>query len=99
MELSSSNIKKIIILSQKKAFLIFPEMESCIFSPSSKTKKIQPDKISYTSGKQNPEKMSYIFLKRKLFLCFKEGNPKKILYISGNGTLLYFRKGIFRTLA
>ena len=40
MELSSSNIKKIVILSQKKTFLIFPqkkgflmfpEMEPCTF--------------------------------------------------------------------
>ena len=28
-ELSSSNIKKILIFSQKKAFLIFLEMEPC----------------------------------------------------------------------
>ena len=31
MELSSSNIKKILIFSQKKAFLKFPEMEPCTF--------------------------------------------------------------------
>ena len=29
--LSSSNIKKILIFSQKKAFLIFSEMEPCTF--------------------------------------------------------------------
>ena len=42
MESSSSNIKKILIFSQKKAFpifsqnkafLIFPEMEPCTFQP------------------------------------------------------------------
>ena len=33
MDLSSSNIKKIYIFSQKKAFLLFPEMEPCTFRP------------------------------------------------------------------
>ena len=31
MELSNSKIKKFLIFSQKIAFLIFPEMEPCIF--------------------------------------------------------------------
>ena len=48
MELSSSNIKKILIFSQKKAFLI-------LFSPSLKSKKIHPGKIYYTSGNKNSE--------------------------------------------
>ena len=33
MELLSSNIKKILIFSQKKAFLVLPEMEPCSFQP------------------------------------------------------------------
>ena len=33
MELSSQHIKKILIFFQKKAFLIFPKMESCTFQP------------------------------------------------------------------
>ena len=69
IELFSSNIKKFLIFSQKKAFLIFRQMEPSYFS--------------------------------------ENGNPEKILYISGNRTFLYFRKrnflifriGIFRTLA
>ena len=32
------------------------------------------------------------FLKRKIFLYFKNGDPKKIPYISGNGAFLYFRE-------
>ena len=36
MELSNSNIKKLIVFSQKKAFFIFPEMESCSFQPKLK---------------------------------------------------------------
>ena len=31
MEISESKIKEFLIFSQKKAFLIFPEMEPCIF--------------------------------------------------------------------
>ena len=52
------------------------------------------------------EKNSYVFLKRNLFLYFRKRKPrrrsfkyKKTFYISGNGTFLYFEKGIFRTLA
>ena len=33
MKLSGSNIKKILIFSQKKAFLIFPKIEPCTFQP------------------------------------------------------------------
>ena len=36
MELSSSNIKKVPIFSQNKAFLIFPEMKPCTFQPKIK---------------------------------------------------------------
>ena len=36
MELSDSKIKKYLIFSQKKAFLIFPEMEPCTFQPKLK---------------------------------------------------------------
>ena len=57
MKLSSFTINKILIFSQKKAFLIFPEMEPCTFQPKlKKLKKIHHKKISYTSGKGNPEK-------------------------------------------
>ena len=45
MRLFSSDIKKIIIFSKKKAFLIFLEMEPC---PSSKNTKTHPEKIYYT---------------------------------------------------
>ena len=33
IELSISNIKKILIFSQTKGFLKFPEMEACTFQP------------------------------------------------------------------
>ena len=70
-----------------KAFLIFPEMEPSLFNLSSKNKENAPR-----------EKFLHFF-KRKLFLYFRKRNPEKVPYISGNGTFLYFRKGIFRTLA
>ena len=57
MELSGSNIKKVLTFSQKKAFLIFPEVESSTFQPRlKKIKKSNPRKTSYASGNGNPEK-------------------------------------------
>ena len=80
MELSSSNIKKIIIFSQKKKSF------SYIFSKERKIKEIHPRKISYTPGNGNPRKIFLYFLKRRLFLHFgkpkpRNGNSKKT-YIS-----------------
>ena len=84
---SSSNIKKILIVFQKKAFLRFQEMEPCTFLTKLKDqkdptpenfscfKKRKPKQISYTSGNRNPEKTSYISLKRKVFLCFRKQKP------------------------
>ena len=46
MQLSSSNIKITLIFSQKRAFLIFPEMEPCTFHPKlKKQEKSIPGKI------------------------------------------------------
>ena len=50
MELSSSNIKKLFIFSQKKAFLIF----SYIFLYFRKRK---PQKNPYISGHRTPKKL------------------------------------------
>ena len=47
MELSSSNVKKFLIFSKNKAFLIFRETEI-------------PKKIRYISENGNPPKISYI---------------------------------------
>ena len=55
MELSSSNIKKFLVFSQKKAFLIFWEMELLYILGNS-----NPEKIPYISGNRNPEKVLYI---------------------------------------
>ena len=61
----SSNVKKIIIFSQKKAFLYFfkrklflysRKRNPALFSPSPKNKKIHPEKIFYTLGNGNRDK-------------------------------------------
>ena len=69
MELFSSRIKKVLLLSRKKAFLIFREMELL-------------KKPSYISGGNFPsfEKISVIcFLKQNFFLYFRKEleKPKK----------------------
>ena len=57
-------LKRIIIFSQKKAFLIFPEMKTCTFHPKlKKYKKIHPMKISHTSGNGNSKKNVCVFSK------------------------------------
>ena len=81
MKLSNSNIKKILIFSQKKAFLIFPEMEPCTFqSKLEKEEKSIRRKFYYTSRNVNPEKTSDIFSKESFFLYSGKWNS----YISGN---------------
>ena len=105
MELPTSNIKKCLIFSQSKAFLIFQETKTpeklLIFSQK---------KAVLTFRKTETLKNSLYFRKRN-FLIFQERyiqNPgiMKLFYISGkvyselwhNGTFLYFEKGIFRNL-
>ena len=55
MELSNSNIKKFLIFSKKKVFLIFQETEipKTLF-------RFQESQVSYISGNRNPKKTSYI---------------------------------------
>ena len=70
MELPCSNIKKILIFSQKKALLLFPKTETCTFKVQKNNKKILifwemgPSGssiktfliFSYISGIRNPKK-------------------------------------------
>ena len=68
-ELSSSNIKKIIIFSQKKDFLIFPRNGTMHFSAQAlKIKELHLGKIYYPSGNEDPP----------------HPTPQKKPYISGN---------------
>ena len=57
MELSSSNVKEILILSQKKAFLIFPEMSIGHFSAQARK--------YFVFREQKPRKNFLYFRKRK----------------------------------
>ena len=84
MELSSSNIKQI---------LIFPEMKPRLFSPSSKNKKIRPEKYFIYFRKRKPQKNFLYFLKRRLFLYFRKRNflTFRERYIQNPGI---FRTGI-----
>lgn len=93
MELSHYEIKKILIFSQKKAFLIFPEMEPCNFrSKLEKIKKILPEKISYISVNRKHEKIPCNFAKESFFNILGNENPEKSPYISRGKTFLCFSK-------
>ena len=90
MELLSSNIKKISGNGNpEKACLYFrkrkPQESFLYFAKWNLS--VHPDKISYILRSGNTEKIPNIFSK------------ESCSYISGNGTFLYFRKVIFRTLA
>ena len=72
MELSKSINKKFVIFSQRKFFLIFPQMNPPLFKRElEKIKKIYHEKISYISGNGNPEKSFYVSGNRT-FLCFRK---------------------------
>ena len=78
------------------------QIPNALFSPSSKNKKIHPDKISYILGKWNflTLKNFLHFLKRKLLLYFREWKPrKKFLYFGKQKppikTLYFLKKKAF----
>ena len=67
MELSSSNIKKVLIFFQKKAILIFPEVEPCTFQPKLKKQK-NPHEISFLYfRKQKPQIFFCVFSKESFY--------------------------------
>ena len=102
MELSSSNITKVLIFSQKKASLIFSQKESFSYISDNRTLhfSVQAREIEKNpSGKnflyfrrRKSRKISCVFSKESFSYIPGNGNPDKISYISGNGTFLYFRK-------
>ena len=79
-------------ISQKKTFLTFLEMEPCTFQPrlekKKKKKKNHPKKIYYTYGNRNLKKIYYIFSKESCSHISENRSSEKIIYISGNGTLI-----------
>ena len=69
MELSSSNIKKFLIFSQKKSFLIFQETKT-------------PKKTSNTFSEENPVKILYISGPgNETFLYFRKGILRTLAYL------------------
>ena len=86
MELSSPNVKKILLFSQKKAFLIFSKKKDfLIFGNGTMHFSAQDRKM------KNPSRENFLYFRKRKTLR----NP----YISGSRTFLYFRKAMFRTLA
>ena len=89
IKIFDSKIKKCIIFFQKKAFLVFPEMQPCTFRSKIENKKIYPEKISYILILKN---LLY-FLKRKLYLYFRKPKLRKnFLYFLKRKLFLYFKK-------
>ena len=73
-ELSSSNIKKIILFSQKKDFLIFPRNGTMHFSAQAlERKELHLGKIYYPSGNEDPPPPT----KKKKILIFQETQSLK----------------------
>ena len=71
------NIKKALIFLQKKAFLIFPQLNPCTFHPQArKIKEIQPGKMSYTSGNENPQKVILFSEKKAILILWETKTPK-----------------------
>ena len=88
MGLSNFNIKKILIFSQRKTFLIFPETEPCTSQPKppKKTKKSTRNKflvfpemeLSSSNIKRIhifAQKKALIFSQKKAFLTFPKMEP------------------------
>ena len=97
MEISECKIKEFLIFSQKKAFLIFPEMEPCIFQLKVKKQKNPPRENLLYSRKielsNSHIKKFLIFSRKKAFLYFDKRKPRKnFLYFLERNIFLYFRK-------
>ena len=90
MELSSSNIKKIVIFSQRKLFLYFlkrklflyfQERNPALFSPSLKNKKqFTQRKFLILQGTETPKKC-LVFSQKKTSIIFLETETPKIFLI------------------
>ena len=87
-------LKNFLYFLRRNLFLYFWKWNPALFSPSSKNKKIHPEKIYYTLLLKNV----LYFFKRKLFVYFRNRKPQKesFSYISGNGNaekILYISGG------
>ena len=77
MELPDTNIKE---------FLTFLDMEPCTLAQARKIKKSSLRKFLIF------RKISHIFWEESFSYILRNGNSKKILYISGNKTFLIFMR-------
>ena len=102
-------LKKFLIFSSNRTFSYYgkwkPRKKSLIFQETETLKSflyfgesdfsVHPEKLYYTSGNGNPEKISYIFSKESFYYISGNDNPPKILIFQETETLknfLYFRK-------
>ena len=85
------SLKKVLIFSQKRSFLIFPKMEPCIFQPKLEKQNKNPplEKLLIFQETETPKKL-LIFSQKKLFLYFEKREPRK--------NFLCFRKRNFLIL-
>ena len=81
MELSSSNIKKILIFPQKKAFLIFPQKKAFLIFPEMDPSTFYPKLKKWK--KSSPWKLLMLQQTEtlKAFLIFQETENLKVLLI------------------
>ena len=79
---SSSNIKKILIVFQKKAFLRFQEMEPCTFLTKLKDQKDPTPENFLCFRKQKPRKNFLYFAQKKGVFMFQETEALMDLFIS-----------------
>ena len=85
--------KKFLYFLKRKVFLYFLKWNPALFTRSSKNKRNPPGKISYTSGKGNPEKISYIFPKESYSYVSGNGSPdSKLQSLAMFGILNYIFK-------
>ena len=87
MELSNSKIKKFLIFCQKNTFHLFSQRKPR--APSGLGLQKPALKIFFLFSQKSPNFLGKI-------LTFQE---MEFSYTLGNGTFLYFRKGIYRTMA
>ena len=82
MEISDPKIKKFLIFSQKKAFLIFPEAEPCTFQAQARKVKenLLPKKfLTFWAMELSSSNIKnfLLFFEKKPFLYFGTQKPRK----------------------
>ena len=92
MKLSSSNIKKILRFSHKKAFLIFQETNPPPPSKQKKKNSLYFNKQNINSGNGNPKKL--LILQERASRLKKLKKSLNVSYISENRTFYFLVLGL-----